>query len=157
MLQGGTNTGMGSGIGTGTGMGGTNTGMGHNNTGMGGPSTGMAGSNMGGGGGTGMGGGGGGGGNPCVQCNGAGGTCPHCNGTGSLTQRMEQGLGLGGGHQQGVPQHGEFAKSDPISSWLLPDVPSLCLDMRAFVLTLNGKGAEAEVSCDCRHVLSSAH
>ncbi len=53
---------------------------------------------MGGGMGSGM-----GGNNPdmCGSCSGAGGTCPQCGGTGSLAQRMEQGMGLGGGrHQQ---------------------------------------------------------
>ena len=63
---------MGGGTGTGTGMG-----MGGSNTGVG--NTGMGNTGM--------------GGNPD--------TCEQCGGTGSLAQRMEQGMGLGGGrHQQ---------------------------------------------------------
>lgn len=71
---------MGGGAGTGTGMG-----MGGSNTGMG--NTGMGNTGM--------------GGNPD--------TCEQCGGTGSLAQRMEQGMGLGGGRhqQQGTPQQGE--------------------------------------------------
>jgi hypothetical protein len=76
--------------GTGMGMGGSNTGMGNTGMGSGGMGSGMGGSGM-------------GGNNPdmCGSCAGAGGTCPQCGGTGSLAQRMEQGMGLGGGrHQQ---------------------------------------------------------
>ena len=75
---------MGGNTGSGVGMGGSNTGM--SNNGMGG---GMGGNNP----------------NLCGSCSGAGGTCPQCGGTGSLAQRMEQGMGLGGGRHQ---QQGEF-------------------------------------------------